>query len=130
MTALSENVGRPHREGLAVDNVPLQANATVYQGSLLEIDAAGRVAPATKAANKVYFGIALDGAANGATAGEEKVDVARPRVAHFAKTGTAVRGKKAYVADDNTVTDVAAGATAVGTIIDSDDDGVWVDLDL
>ena len=130
MTALSDNAGRPYREGIDVADVPLQASTTVYQGSLLEIDGNGRVKPATKAQNKTYFGVARGYAKNGTTAGEEKIDVRRKGAFHFAKSGTAVVGKKAYVVDDNTVTDVAAGATAVGLIIDADADGVWVELDV
>ena len=130
MTALADNAGRPYRDGIYVADVPLQASTTVYQGSLVEIDAAGRVAPAAKAEGKTYFGVAFGYAKNGSTAGEERVDVRRKGAFYFTKTGTAVVGKKAYVADDNTVTDVAAGATACGRIIDADADGVWVELDV
>lgn len=130
MTALSADVSRPVREGAVVAGVPLQAGAKVRQGGLLEIDGAGRVAPAAKGANKTYFGVALGPADNtGGAAGAEKVDVLRRAVVRMAKTGTAARGKKAYAADDDTVTDAPAGASSCGRIVDVDDDGVWVELD-
>lgn len=130
MTALAADVDRPVREGLVVAGVPLQAGVRVRQGSLLEIDAAGRVRPAAKGQGKTYFGVALGPADNtGGAAGALSVDVRRRATVHMAKTGTAVRGKKAYAADDNTVTDASAGATACGRIVDADDDGVWVELD-
>lgn len=130
MSALSADVSRPVREGAVIAGVPLQAGAKVRQGSLLEIDAAGRVAPAVKGAGKTYFGVALGPADNtGGAAGALKVDVLRRATVHFSKTGAAVRGKKAYAADDDTVTDAPAGASACGRIVDADDDGVWVELE-
>ena len=130
MTALTGNISRDYRAGEVIDGVGLQASVTVHQGSLLEIDANGRVKPAAKAASKTYFGVAETAAANGATAGAETVRVRRKGTFLFAKTGTAVVGKAAYVVDDNTVTDVSTSATACGTIIDTDTAGVWVELDL
>lgn len=128
MTALSANQSRARRDGdVAVFGV--QAAANVRQGSLLEIDGDGNVKPATKAADKVYVGVALEPADNtGGAKGAIKVTVRLRGAFRFTKTGTAAVGKTAYVADDNTVTDVAAGASKVGRIIDSDSGGVWVNL--
>ena len=128
MADLAQDVSRPWRDGDLVEGVGLQASATVYAGAVLEIDASGNVAKATKAANKAHFGVAVTGGKNGTTAGETKIAVRRKATVHLAKTGTAVRGKAAYVADDQTVTDVAAGASKLGQIVDTDDDGVWVDM--
>ena len=129
MAALTTNTGRPTREGRRVDNVPVDAAAHVRIGSLLEISAAGNVKPAVKGAGKSHYGIALTEADNSSgAAGAVTCDVDFPRVAHFQATGTAVRGKTAYAADDNTVTDVAAGASSCGRIVDVDDDGVWVEF--
>ena len=128
MGNLAQDVSRPWRDGELITNVGLQASATVYAGALLEIDAAGNVARATKAAGKTYFGYAVTGGVGTTTAGETKITVRRKATVHLAKTGTAVRGKVAYVADDQTVTDVATAASKVGRIVDTDDDGVWVDM--
>lgn len=130
MTALSQDASRPVREGEVVSGVPLAAGANVRMGSLLEIDGSGRVAPATKAASKTYYGVAESAADNtGGAAGALKVDVRTRGCFHFAKAGTAGRGKDAYALDDNTVTDVSTAATKCGRIIDVDADGVWVDLE-
>ena len=131
MADLTQDVDRPWRghPGQLIDNVPLAASATVYAGAIIEIDGSGNVAKAAKGADKVYFGVAVTGGKNGTTAGETKITVRRKATVHLKKTGTAVRGKAAYVADDQTVTDVATGASKVGRIVDTDDDGVWVDMD-
>ena len=129
MAAQTQDVSRNWREGDIVAGAPLQAAAKVYAGSVVEIDATGNLAPATKAANKVYYGVAITGADNtGGAAGAQKIDVRIGATVHLAITGTAVRGKAAYLADDQTVTDVAAGASKAGRIVDVDDDGVWVDM--
>ena len=129
MAAQTESVARPRRDGRVVEDVDLQAGAKVYAGALLEIDATGHVAPATKAAAKVYFGIADAAADNtGGVAGAVKVRVRLRVTALFVKDGTAVPGKAAYVVDDQTVTDVATGASKVGQIVAAGDDGIWVDM--
>ena len=130
MADLTQDVDRPLRghPGQLIENVPLAASATVHAGAILEIDDSGNVAKATKAASKTYFGVAVTGGKNGTTAGETKITVRRKATVHLKKTGTAKRGKAAYVADDQTVTDVATAASKVGRIVDTDDDGVWVDM--
>ena len=129
MAALTVDRATPIRDGEIVI-APVAATARIYQGALVEIDATGHVSPATKAADKTYFGIALSPADNtGGAAGAIEVALRRKVTAHFAIDTTAVRGKDAYVVDDQTVTDVATGASKCGVIVDTDDDGAWVDLD-
>ncbi len=129
MAAQTQDVSRPWREGDIVAGVPLQAAARVYAGGVVEIDGSGNVKAATKAAAKTYYGVAVTGADNSSgSAGDETISVRRNATVHLAKTGTAVRGKTAYLADDQTVTDAAAGASKVGRIVDVDSDGVWVDM--
>ena len=125
MGALAKNIARASRGGEVVEST-LAASTEVFGGSLLEYNA-GKVKPAAKAANKVIAGVALAGAESGA-ADTVKVPVRRRGTFHFAKSGTAVVGEVAYIVDDDTVTDVAAGSSKVGRIVDSDDDGVWVEL--
>ena len=130
MTALTQNISRPYREGDTVSGAGVQAGAHVRQGSRLEIDGSGHVAPAVKGADKSYYGVALtEGKNTGGAAGAVTVTVRLKGAFRFAKTGTAAVGKTAYLADDDTVTDVAAGASACGRIVDADDLGVWVDLE-
>ena len=128
MAAQTSDVDRPWRDGEIVE-VPLQAAVRIYAGAIVEIDASGNIKAATKAASKTYFGVAVTGADNtGGPAGAATITVRRKATVHLAKTGTAVRGKAAYVADDQTVTDVATEASKVGRIVDADADGVYVDM--
>lgn len=129
MASQTRNEDRPHRDGAIVGAVPAQANVHIYQGALVEIDGNGRVKPAAAGGDKAYFGIALDECDNNpGTAGQRSVDVRRRGAVRMQKSGTAVVGKRAYVVDDQTVTDDDAGRSAAGIIIDADDDGVWVEL--
>ena len=134
MPPLTENVARPTRDG-AVATVPVAANTRIFQGALVELDSAGRATPATKGANKVYLGVALEPADNrasapsGGAAGAINVTVRCQGTVHLKTTGTApVRGRPAYVEDDETVGSVASSATSLGRVIGTDDDGVWVRL--
>ena len=131
MAAQTEDVSRPLRPGDTISGVGVQASARVYQGSIVEIDAAGRVAPGTKAASKKYFGMAETGADNSAgAAGAKTVTVRRRPTVALKKTGTAAVGKMGYLADDQTVTDASTGASKVGRIVADDavGGGVWVDM--
>lgn len=129
MTALTQNEGRIRSDGDLVGDVPVAAGAHIRQGSLLEISATGYVSPATKGAGKTYYGVSQDEADNRSGAdGALKVTTRLAGMFRFDKTGTAVRGKTAYVADDNTVTDVAAGASACGRIHGERDGQVQVYL--
>ena len=128
MTALSKNISREHRPAEFV-SAGLEKMAVVRQGSLLQIAGDGYVKAAVKGANITYFGVSEEGKTGGAADGDVTVRVRRRGAFYFANSGTAVRGKKAFVLDDNTVTDVSAGASSCGLIIDTDDNGVWVELD-
>ena len=130
MTALAANVSRPWREGDVVV-LPVAAAAHVRQGSYVEYDAAGRVAPAAKGtSSELYAGVAEEPCDNRTgAAGAKTVAVRRKGVFSFAKTGTAVPGKLAQLEDDNTVTDDAAGREPCGLIVAVDGDNVWVDIE-
>ena len=134
MTALTAPRIAPERPGRIVQG-RVGASTTIHQGALLEIAATGHVAPATKAQNKTYWGIALESAKT--VAGETAtIDVRHGATIHFAGDATldtaaeklATLGDSAYVADDQTVSTTATGSTACGVIVDYDDDGVWVAL--
>lgn len=128
MTALAANVSREWREGVVAD-FPVQASSRIYQGSLVEIDANGRVAAHAKAQSKTIVGVAIAEADNSSgSAGDLSVRVQVQGAFRFAKTGTAVPGKTAYAADDNTVTDASSGASAFGRILSEEDGQVLVAL--
>lgn len=130
MTALAHNVSRPWRAG-EILSLPVAAGANVRQGSYLEYDAAGRVAPAVKGTSaERYAGVAIEPQDNrNGAAGAVNVAVRRRGVFSFSKTGTAVPGALAQLEDDNTVTDDATGREPCGLIVGLDGDNVWVDIE-
>ena len=88
--------------------------------------------------NKIIAGVAMEGGVGDAD-GTVRVRLRRRGVfalACAASVRTTHVGALAYGADDNTVTQTAAGATPVGVIVEADGgsatsvpDRVWVDLD-
>lgn len=129
MTALTQNSIRPSRDGRVVV-VPLAANTTVYQGSIVEINSDGRAIRATKGVSKNYMGVALTYAKTGATAGEQSVSVERQQTLLMTTTGPAPKvGRDVYLEDDNTVTITFTGATKLGSVVAVESGGVWVSLD-
>jgi len=129
MTALTDNRDTARRDGRFLI-APVGASQKIYAGALVEVDSSGNVGPAKKGSGKTYLGVAQEPADNtGGSAGALVVTIHRGTAFHFAKSGTAVRGKDAYALDDQTVTDVSTGASKVGRILDTDDDGVWVLVD-
>ncbi len=115
MAALTADRPTPYREG--VDNVyPVVASTTIYAGALVALDGAGNAKPASKATRLKFVGVAQAGAKNGTTAGEVSVLVRRG-VFGFKKATTLTKvdiGSDAYALDDQTVTDVSAGACQGG----------------
>lgn len=129
MTALSADHGRPLREGNVL-TLPVLAASTIYKGSAVEVDGDGHASAAVKGANKTYMGVSLGHADNSAGVDEAiSVDVQRRGTFLFAYDGTEPDvGDEVYLADDNTVTTVAAGATKFGRVVQVADDGVWVEF--
>lgn len=119
MAALSEDLKREWREA-DILVCEAQAGARVFQGSVLEVDADGRVAPATKAANKVYVGWALEPADNrNGAAGALSVSVRRRGAVRLAvKSGeSADVGDVAYAEDDGTVSVTSGGNSRLGRVV-------------
>ena len=131
MTALARNISRDWRDGEIV-TLPVQAAANVRQGSYVEADANGRVAPATMGTSgEMYVGVALAPADNtGGAAGAIDVEIRRKGTFRFSVSGTAAVGKLAYLVDDDTVSDVASSRSPCGLIVGTDGTAhVWVDID-
>ena len=131
MTALSD-VRQTPRSDKRFFPAPVKAGATIYQGAMLVWDG-GYVKPAAKAADQVLAGRAEESVAvpAGGSDGDATCLVARPGLEAFrwAIAATVVQAKvggKAYIEDDQTVTDVAAGSTAIGTLIQIEDGEAWV----
>lgn len=133
MAALAKDRNTPSRKGELI-SVPVKAATKIYAGSLVAKAAAGYAAPASKAENLVVLGRAEESVDNTDGAdGDVYVPVRRGvfRWGNSAGAGkigvTEIGGSKAFIADDQTVTKTAAGATSAGKIVGVDAEGVWVE---
>lgn len=135
MAALAADRNTPYRDGELV-SFKVKAGVKFYAGAIVVSDA-GYAKPGVKAANLIYLGRAeeqVDNSATGASDGDKSVVVRRGRAFKWANAAGANAaaqadvGKPAYIFDDQTVTDVAAGASKAGDaiILGVDDDGVWI----
>lgn len=129
---LNADRNTPSRDGVLMA-FPVKAGARIHAGAIVVLDA-GYAKPGVKAANLVFAGRAEAAADNRAGAdGDLEVMVRRKRVFRWknAAGGGAVAqaqaGSDAYIADDETVTKTANGASKAGTVLAVDDDGVWVE---
>ena len=115
--------------------LPVAAATTIYQGSMVALNAAGYAVPASADSALRVIGRAEQKVVNAGSAGDEKVLVKRG-VFRFANSGTtgevtaADIGKPCYVVDDETVSRIsAAGARpAAGRVFDVSSAGVDVQL--
>ena len=116
--------------------VPLLANAKVFQGGMVQFNAAGSGIAAAAVAANVTVGIARESVDNtGGATGAVSVKVRRGifRFANSAAGDLIARseiGKIVFVVDDQTVakTDNAGARPAAGRCFDVDAQGVWVEL--
>ena len=129
---LNQDRQAPSRDGLVMP-FPVKAGVTIHAGALVVLDG-GYAKPGAKADGLVFVGRAQRRADNaGGADGAVKVVVQRKRVFRWknsaggGKVAQADVGGAAYIADDETVTKTAAGASKAGTVLAVDDDGVWVE---
>lgn len=133
MAALAADRSTPYRDG-ELFSYKVKGGAKIFAGSIVVSDA-GYSKPGVKAENLVYLGRAEEYVDNtGGADGDKSVIVRRNRAFKWDNAGgggaitQADVGKPAYILDDQTVTDVAAGASKTGNaiILAVDSDGVWV----
>ena len=113
--------------------LPVKGSTTIYQGALVALDASGYAVPGSKAATLTAAGRAEETVANTGADGEVSIRVARGVFvfdnATDAGTLTAAHVlKPCYIADDQTVTATADGASVAGLVIRVDDSGVAVEI--
>lgn len=113
--------------------LPVKGSTTIYQGSLVALDADGYAVPGKKAAGLTAAGRAEETVENKGADGALVIRVTRG-VFVFANTGTAANKvtaahvlKPCYIQDDQTVTALATGASVAGLVIRVDDTGVAVE---
>ena len=114
-------------------SLPVKGSTTIYQGSLVALDAEGYAIPGKKAAGLTAAGRAEETVTNSGADGAVSIRVSRG-VFVFNNTGTAANkiGSKhllglCYIEDDQTVTALATGASAAGLVVRVDDSGVAVE---
>ena len=112
--------------------LPVKAGTTIYQGSLVALDADGYAVPGKTATGLTAAGRAEETVAASET--DSTISVTRG-VFVFENTATTANKIKAanvlktcYIEDDQTVTTLATGTSVAGTVIRVDDDGVAVQI--
>lgn len=130
MTALTKERKTDQREG-GIFGVPLAANAKVFQGGVVVLNATGYGKAAATALNLIAVGVAEETQDNtGGADGAQLVSVRRGvhgLVADASITRANV-GKTVYLMDDQTVhaTDGAGTRSAAGTLVDLEGTVAWV----
>lgn len=135
MAALSTARNTPERAG-EVFGFPVKGSTTVYQGSLVALNA-GYAAPGATATGRIAVGRAEETVANAGSDGAVAVNVKRG-VFKFGNSaaGDAIAqadaGADCYIVDDQTVAKTSATNTRsiAGKIVAVDSDGVWVQVGL
>ncbi|KEH07073.1 hypothetical protein GY14_30200 [Delftia tsuruhatensis] len=135
MTALTQDRNTLSRNGEQAEP-PVAANARIFAGALVAINAAGLAVPGSTALGLKGAGVAERRADNtGGTSGAIRVRLSR-RPAQFANSAAADAitladlGADCFIVDDQTVakTDGTGTRSRAGRVYDVDADGVWVDF--
>lgn len=112
----------------------VKGGATIFQGSLVALDANGFAVPAKKAANLTTAGRAEETVKNEGADGEATIRVSRG-VFVFSNTATQANKltqahvlKPCYMEDDQTVTALATGSSVAGLVVRVDSSGVAVEI--
>ncbi|WP_339696062.1 hypothetical protein [Celeribacter baekdonensis] len=128
MTALAKNTARTRvGHGLLFQD-PVAASTTIYNGSMIALDASGNAIPAIPAGT-VMRGVATEGVDNsGGAAGDASVPIERGPflVANDGSINRTHIMTDVYVVDDNTVG--AAGTLIAGKCLDVTLAGVVVQI--
>jgi hypothetical protein len=132
--ALTKDRNTPQRNGNQL-SLPVAANARIFAGSLVVVNAAGYAAPGSTANNVRAAGRAEHLADNtGGANGDIEILVSRGTF-KFKNSATdpvtqADLLADCYIEDDETVAKTNGGNTRsrAGTIVDLESDGVWVEI--
>lgn len=135
MTALTQDRNTLRRDGAQMEP-PVAANARIFGGALVAINAAGYAVPGSTATGLASAGVAQHRADNsGGAAGAIRVRLSKtPHQLGNSEAADAITladvGKDCFIVDDQTVakTDGAGTRSRAGRVFDVDADGVWVDF--
>jgi len=111
---------------------PVLAGATIHKGAIVVLDTDGFARPGTAAAGLTVAGHA-DAGVNNATgdSGDISVTVTVSRAFRYDNDAVAPLdrgdiGSDAFILDDHTVSADATDRSRAGTVVDLDEDGVWI----
>ncbi|MBB4819244.1 hypothetical protein HNP29_002634 [Pseudomonas alcaligenes] len=133
--ALTKDRNTSRRDGVQYSD-PLAANARIYAGSIVCLDASGNAVPGSTATTLKVRGLAQEQIDNtGGAAGAKRIETRRGvfQLANSASTDQITRaeiGSQCYIVDDQTVAKTSATNTrsVAGVVRDVDDGGVWVEI--
>jgi hypothetical protein len=114
--------------------LPVKGSTTIYQGSLVVLDADGYAKPGSTATGLTAAGRAEETVANSGADGAVSIRVTRGVFVfnNSATTANKITGagvlKNCYIEDDQTVTSVSTGASVAGKVIRVDANGVAVEI--
>ena len=116
----------------ALKSFPVDANKTIYAGTMVGISASGWAGPADGATYTVVVGICQKQVVGTATAGEVQVSVRRGSFGHLAQTGTTIDktkiNQKVYAVDDSTLSLTATSNAFAGYVEQVLDSVVYYDI--
>ncbi|MDH0290589.1 hypothetical protein N7414_15805 [Pseudomonas sp. GD04087] len=133
--ALTKDRNTPRRDGKQF-NDPVAANAKIFAGSLVCLDASGNAVPGATSTTLKARGVAQEQVDNtGGAAGDQRIETRRGTF-QFANSAAADQiaradiGAQCYIVDDQTVAKTSATNTrsVAGVIRDVDSAGVWVEI--
>ena len=130
--ALTKDRGTPQRAN-DLRSDPMAAAVKIYAGAIVMLNAAGEALPGTAATGLTPRGVAQAQVDNSAGIAGDQSITSRNGCHRFLNDASITRadiGATAYVVDDETVANSDGGGTrsALGTIVDVEAVGVWVDI--
>lgn len=112
--------------------LPVKGATTIYQGSIVAIDANGYAIPGKKAASLKAAGRAEETVENKGGDGDAVIRVSRGTFVFENSTSGKITAADVlslcYMEDDQTVTKTGTGASVAGLVIRVDDEGVAVEM--
>jgi hypothetical protein len=118
------------------DDLPMAASTTIWQGSMVAVNAAGNAIPGSTSTTIKRAGRAEATKTNSGAAGAELIRIQRGCFRYGNSTaGDAItnadRYADCYIVDDQTVakTDGTGTRSVAGKVVDVDSIGVWVQID-
>lgn len=119
-------------QGARYLGLPVKANTTIYQGSIVALDATGMAVPGSKAAGLTAAGRAEETVKNTGADGDATIRVKRGVFVYGNSATNPVTAaellKECYLEDDCTVSSSADGSSVAGKVIRVDPDGIAVEI--